>query len=193
MFKPLIFLIFLFVFLHALAENTLCKLKNDLICTGHYNSFKYTKVCEIKSECKGKFDVKCSGKYCSTSKEICQKYFQRFNFFGLTQNVFIDRRSIERVEECPASFENSLRPMDVCKNCILNLPIGNTKEIFHKKCKCPLSHSFECGPKFCTKNNKVCNTLNHSNTKTISFEKCVNGEKKYDERAKYLKKNPKIF
>jgi hypothetical protein len=193
MIKIFMYFIFLFVNAHALVENNFCKLQSELLCTGHYNWFKYSEVCEAKAECNGKYHVKCNTNYCSSSKEMCHKHFKRFNFFGFIQTLFINKERLVRVEDCPSSsFENSLRLRDVCQNNMLKLMTIKNHKTFLKKYKCPNSHSFECGQAFCTTNNKVCSALRLSNTTAISLTRCFNGEKNFYDLAKHFS-NLRLF
>ena len=178
-------LLLLSVLMHASVSkglSELCKMKKELICTGHYDAFKYREICTEQSGCIGKFNKQCSPNYCSIRKN-CHRYFQTFNLFGVIQSRYIS----ERTNDCPS--DNVFQPNDACKNgrnCKLNVSHVKQNRTIPMRCHCPESHSFECGHHFCTINNKACETLKHLD-KALNFKSCHNsGQTMYKRVRVYI-------
>ncbi len=175
-------------------------------CKGSYDhNQKYQVKCE-RFKCQGKYNFQCDFNKCAMSKKNCDDY-TRFAYYLRLQNEFISQMSQykyyssienqsfykkqgqklilfnQHIGICPV-IQYKWKPSDVCINglkCFEKIKIlkGFGYNYYKKPadCKCPSSHSFQCGKissKFiCSVNQGACETIKGLKT-LFGIQNCRN-------------------
>ena len=154
-------------------KSEFCKLSGH-ICTGKYERlFMYSKSCESK-RCVAPFIKECPGGYCSKHNDDCH---------------LLSPDSLDSIRNCKQSYH--FHPKDVCVNemgCLMINPLNKNNQLVNIRCRCPKSHSFECGLNFCSVNSMVCNALVNHSFKLVAKQTCLNGNKLFGMKSIFFSK-----
>lgn len=134
-----------------------------------------------KNGCGGKLSYQCSEKFCSDNKDTCNEFNQ------LRSSINNDEKNknisliMNRLKPCPIRTKEWKISNDTCSigvNCtrIFQFPIRKLYVNIIKAVKCPCrgAFPFDCGQKFCSKNQQACSHFFKMNKNDFKFKKCGN-------------------